>query len=89
MCYFNVSNKDRRSIVFKRPPSYPRQSCGICKTLRVVVAMAVFVLVLASFSFDLGLLKGIQFTDMFAAIIGAGFVLVLGWRIWIEFIRKG
>jgi len=75
--------------VFKRPPSYPRQGCSICKTLRVVVAMAVFVLVLASFSFDLGLLKGIQFTDMFAAIIGAGFVLVLGWRIWIEFIRKG
>jgi len=51
--------------------------------------MAVFVLVLASFSFDLGLLKDIQFTDMFATIVGVGFLVVLGWRVWIEFIRKG
>jgi hypothetical protein len=74
--------------MFKRPPTYRRKDCSFCKTIRVVIALSVLVLMLASFSFDYGVLKGIQFTDFFAALIGIAFVSVISYKVWDEYYRK-
>ena len=74
--------------MFKRAPTYKRKDCSFCKTVRVVVALAVLVMLLASLSFDYGLLKGIQFTDLFATIVGVAFLIVIGYKVWDEYYRK-
>jgi hypothetical protein len=74
--------------MFGRGPTYSRKDCSFCKTLRIVIAMAVLVLALASLTFDFGLLEGIYFTDLFATIVGIGFFVVFGWKLWDEYLRK-
>ena len=74
--------------MFRRAPSYPRKGCSFCKTMRVVVAMAILVLALASLSFDFGLLADIHFTDLFAALIAAALLVVMAWKAWDEHLRE-
>jgi len=73
--------------MFGRGPTYTRKDCSFCKTIRIVIAMAILVLALASLTFDFGLLEGIYFTDLFAAVVGIGFFIVFGWKLWDEYLR--
>lgn len=74
--------------MFKRPPTYKRKDCSFCKTARVVIALSVLVLLLASFSYDFGALRGILFTDLFATLIGIAFIAVIAYKVWDEYYRK-
>ena len=74
--------------MFFRPPSYQRQDCSICKTVRLVIALAVLVLALASLTFDMGIFADIYFTDLFATIVGIGFLVVFSWKLWDEYLRN-
>ena len=71
-----------------RPPSYPRKDCSLCKTFRLVISMAVLILAIASLTFDFGLLKDINFSDLFALLIGIGLLLTVSWKVWQEYFRK-
>ena len=50
--------------------------------------MAVLILAIASLTFDFGLLKDINFSDLFALLIGIGLLLTMSWKVWKEYFRK-
>ena len=61
--------------------------CAFCRTMRVVVLFALVVVALMAYANKLEWLKHINFTSLFGYSVVLLFVIVLGYRIWDEYVR--
>jgi len=61
--------------------------CAFCRTMRVVMLFAIMVVALMAYANKLEWLKDINFTSLFGYSVVLLFVIVLGYRIWDEYVR--
>ena len=61
------------------------ETCKVCKLIRIYLIVCVPMLIVLYTKPEISALKGILLTDLFATIIGVGFVVTILWKSYLEF----
>ena len=61
------------------------EPCKVCKLIRIYLIVCVPMLIVLYTKPEISALKGVLLTDLFATVIGVGFVVTILWKSYQEF----
>ena len=68
-----------------KPRKKSDEACKVCRLIRIYLIVCVPMLIVLYTKPEISALKGIMLTDLFATIIGVGFVATILWKSYQEF----
>ena len=79
-----ILEKNKQTKVMKSKKDAD-ETCKVCKLIRIYLIVCFPMLIMLYTKPEISALKGILLTDLFATIIGVGFVLTILWKSYQEF----